>query len=459
MELNQMFVKQINWKISTVLLVPIIMAASVYLNQKLFASNSTLSHAKSGFSSASIQTLKDDSGWIYAIAITPDGKTLISGGYGGLIKIWDAKTGQLQKTLNAHVDAIESLAISPDGNLIISASWDNEIKLWNPKTGQLINTLKGHSDDIKTIAISPDGKLLASGSTDKKICLWNLSDGKLIKTLDNKDWVKSIAFSPDSQVLAAGGENGNIKIWSLIDEGNYILMQHSGAIQSLAFSPDGQMLASGSADHTVKLWQFKTGKVLHTLNHHSAAVLSVVFNPQGDILASGSYDKTINLWNPNTGELLDNLSEHKNPVWSLAFNPEGTVLASGSGDETIKFWSMNTPNNPIYAASQTRINKVPVIITKPELIQHLNQQLYAIIDQRWQSNLMISDSLIYRVTLNEQGKIMEYQPFNSAAVREMQKTAPIFQPDTQSRSEYAAQFQVVLSADGILEVSPWEGWR
>jgi WD40 repeat protein len=300
---------------------------------------------------------------------------------------------------------------------------------------------------------------LASGSTDKTICLWNLSNGKLIKTLENHDWVKSIAFSPDSHTLAAGSENGNITIWSLIDEGNYILMQHSGAVQSLAFSPDGKMLASGSADHTVKLWQFKTGKVLHTLNHHSAAVLSVVFNPKGDILASGSYDKTINLWNPNTGELLNNLSEHKNPVWSLAFNPKGTVLASGSGDETIKFWSMKTTENPIYAASQAQIKKAPVMITKPELIQHLNQQLYAIIDQRWQTNLMIKDSLIYQVTLNEQGKIIEYQPFNSAAVREMQKTAPIFQPDTKSQSQYEAQFRVVLSPSGTLEVSPWDGWK
>jgi len=219
------------------------------------------------------------------------------------------------------------------------------------------------------------------------------------------------------------------------------------------------MLASGSADHTVKLWQFKTGKVLQTLNHHSAAVLSVVFNPKGDILASGSYDKTINLWNPNTGELLNNLSEHKNPVWSLVFNSEGTILVSGSGDETIKIWSMATHENPISATPKPLVKKAPVIITKPELIQRLNQQLYAIIDQRWQSNLMIKDSLIYRVTLNEQGKIIEYQPFNSAAVQEMQKTAPIFQADTQSQSQYAAQFQVMLSSDGILEVSPWDGWR
>lgn len=89
----------------------------------------------------------------------------------------------------------------------------------------------------------------------------------------------------------------------------------------------------------------------------------------------------------------------------------------------------------------------------------MNEIVYNTIDKRWQSNLILKDTLVYQVSLNEKGKIIAYKPFNSAAIQEMQKTAHLFQPDTQSPSNSLAQFQVVLSSSGLLEVTPWDGWR
>lgn len=96
------------------------------------------------------RTIKDHSAWIYAIAITPDGKTLVNGNYDGTIKTWNLHTGKLLHTFKSHTDAVSSLAMSVDGRILVSGSWDNRIKLWNLETNTLISTLDGHKDDVQT---------------------------------------------------------------------------------------------------------------------------------------------------------------------------------------------------------------------------------------------------------------------------------------------------------------------
>jgi WD40 repeat protein len=151
-----MISKAVKWKVSTALtLTAVVTAAGIGWSRSLSESETTLSQFKPGLLTQYSSSFKDNSGWIYAIALSPDGKTLASGSYRGIIKIWNLQTAKLLYTLKAHTDAIESLAISPDGNLLASGSWDNRIKLWNLKTGILINTLKGHADDVKAISISP----------------------------------------------------------------------------------------------------------------------------------------------------------------------------------------------------------------------------------------------------------------------------------------------------------------
>lgn len=461
--------KLIYWKLSAALAV-MAMAATVGIGWSKSVSELKFSLASNSWlTTRSAHTLQGHSTWVYAIAISPDGKTLASGSHDGTINVWNLQLCQLLHSQKAHSDSIESLAISPDGNILASGSWDNRIKLWDLKTGTLLKTLEGHTDDVKTIAINPAGTLLASGGSDKTIRLWNLQTGKLLQTLQDGDWVRSVAFSPipEAHILASGSENGTIKIWNFVD-GNVLrlLVGQKGTVHSVAFSPDGQALASGSADRTVKLWQVSDGKVLRTLTGQKGAVWSVAISPDGQTLASGSYDKTIKLWHLPTGKLLGDLAEHSKPVWSVAFSPnppykggQGGILVSGSGDETIKVWSVpvsSVHNATLGSTNSLELKETLSEITDQEAIAQLKQKLYDQIRPNWQPTSMMKTDLVYRVLINEQGVIADYQPLNQEASNLVLETyLPKLRKADVSHTRFGL-FKVVFKPSGLLEVSPWQ---
>lgn len=83
------------------------------------------------------------------------------------------------RTLTGHANWVFSVAISPDGQTLVSSSADKTIKIWQLATGKLLNTLAGHLEWVRSVAISPDGQLIVSGSDDNSIKIWHLATGKL----------------------------------------------------------------------------------------------------------------------------------------------------------------------------------------------------------------------------------------------------------------------------------------
>ena len=119
---------------------------------------------------------------VSAIAISRDSKILASSSPDGTAKLWNLETGELLNTFphasrlpNGSLSGgVYAVAISPNGRILVSGSGGNEntIKLWNVRTGELIRTLEGHSKTIFALAISPDGQTIYSGSLDGTIKVW-----------------------------------------------------------------------------------------------------------------------------------------------------------------------------------------------------------------------------------------------------------------------------------------------
>ncbi|MDZ7993077.1 MAG: WD40 repeat domain-containing protein [Nostoc sp. EfeVER01] len=158
----------------------------------------------------------------HSLVLSRDGETLVTGSY-RKIKVWrtspqtgikSLKDAQPLHTLMGHSHIVCSLAISADGKLLVSGSWDQTIKVWQLETGELLHTLKGHRDRVYAIALSPDGKIIASGSADKTIKLWHLPTGELLGTFTGHgNIVTALAFTASGEMLVSGSLDKTIKIW------------------------------------------------------------------------------------------------------------------------------------------------------------------------------------------------------------------------------------------------------
>jgi WD40 repeat protein/tRNA A-37 threonylcarbamoyl transferase component Bud32 len=290
------------------------------------------------------RTIRGHAGMVHAVAISPDGKFIVSGSSDNNIKLWNLYTGRnirnFGRWFSGHNDSVWTVAISPDGQILASGGWDNTIKLWFLYTGKNIRTLNIHTNWVNSLAFSPNGKYLASASSDCSVKLTLVSTGDVINTLlGHSDAVLSVAFSPDGQFLATAGADCTIKLWQ-VTTGQEIrtLAGHSFFVNCLTFDSTGDTLISGSSDKTIKFWHCITGKILKTFTGHAHAISSITLSKDMQILASASWDKTIKLWHISTDTELCTLSSHNNYIRTAVFSPDGRTLVSAGDDDTIKIW-------------------------------------------------------------------------------------------------------------------------
>ena len=252
----------------------------------------------------------DHFGGINSVALSVDGKTIVGGSDDHTVTVWqkDDATDQWQLTQTLgqvynqpqnptvdHTSLVSSVALSKDGKTIVSGSWDNTIIVWQKdeaagqwifkqRLGQIYNQdpTIGHTNQISSIALSEDGKTIISGSWDHTIIAWQKDEatGQWIfkqrlgqihnqdPTIGHTNQISSIALSKNGKDIVSSS-NHTIIVWQKDEAtGQWIFKQrlgqinnrnpaigHTNRIKSICLSEDGKTMVSGSSDNTIIVWQ------------------------------------------------------------------------------------------------------------------------------------------------------------------------------------------------------------
>jgi WD40 repeat protein len=231
-----------------------------------------------------------------ALAYSPDGVWLAVAGLDRQVRIRDAASGELVRTLAGHTQSIFGLVFSPDSQLLVSAAYGEAIRIWDPATGALVRTLPASDPGARAVAFSPDGQYLVSGR-DNTLHLWRMATGELVRSFAQGNLVQSAAFAPNGAFFAAGDSNRTIKLWNPAT-GTLIrtITGVPGSVSSLAFCSDGAVIVSGS-DTTVnalRFWRVADGAQLPaTTSETGTGIPRVVVSPDDRIIAFARRDNSI----------------------------------------------------------------------------------------------------------------------------------------------------------------------
>ena len=283
---------------------------------------------------------------VTGVAISSDGRTLVSGSLDKTVRLWDVVSGtRIGQPLYGHNDSVRSVGISGDGQIVVSGSDDKMVRLWDARTGAPMGEpLCGHEKRVKCVAISGDGRTVVSGSLDNTVRLWDAGSGtRICRSLHgHKKRVKSVSISTDGRTVVSGADDKTVRLWD-VESGTPLgqpLRGHDNVVLSVSISGDGRTVMSSAGDKTVRLWNVESRTpVDQPLREYDSYVFNVAISEDGRTAVSGYGDGMVRLWDVGRGTRIGQLLHGQDTsVVSVAISRGGQIVVCGSTDNTLRLW-------------------------------------------------------------------------------------------------------------------------
>lgn len=336
-----------------------------------------------------------DTGGVEAlhVAWSPDGGR-VAASCGGVVRMWDAATGEALLAPTPPGSQVLALEFSPDGARVLSASRETGVDVWDAATGALLRSLAA-GRRVSEAAWSPDGVSVccvvwsvdakgsvlsfdaASGAqTDSLDCArpgrfvlhgerplelrytaktsapgskekWELADprtGEVVRTLAGS--VNGNAFSRDGRFAASTPGSPPLEFDDLVAGTKTVAKvkwsYDDGIVRVTEFSPDASFVACATDRGRLFVVRRADGsREFETRTELHDSITSLAVSSDGRLLAAGDAFGAIHLWSIEGDAEFPPLLGHRGPVWSLDLSPDGTRLASGGADATILVWDVS----------------------------------------------------------------------------------------------------------------------
>ena len=327
-------------------------------------------------------------GSVQALAFSPDGRWLASGGYDKVIIVWNLSSGREEFRLRGQKDtvtppqqglekeAISSLSFNSDGTRLASMHVSGVIRVWNLQTRKVLFAVNPHRIHCygESLAYSADGKSLilavekrGKGTTETAIGLYDADTGKSLRTIPTQwNFLAALVPTNDGRVIAAGtvgaddddDPSGSVQIFD-VNSGN---VQKTYPVVASSISPDGRWMAStdemGPSGPRAILWSLGDGKRAHELALRNGG--RVVFRPDGEEVAILHGDSNaIDFVSTASGQTTKSLPGGGYGLGTAAYSADGKLLAAGSyAYGMIKVWDLSSMREQVTLHGQSPVQRV-----------------------------------------------------------------------------------------------------
>jgi WD40 repeat protein len=305
------------------------------------------------------------------LAITPDGRILVSAGNDGFLRTWSVRSGREVRRDFSGSGKINAIALTVDGRMAVFGK-GNAIQAWNLESG---STLNPRTQWATNLALSRDGRRLISccnvylreslGYEKRsrffdRAWVWDAISGEPLLRVADDGLVDGVAISPDGRLGITFQDCSNTRIWDC-DTGNCVWedpYRHS-IPETFLLMPDGKTIvreraASAGEDNDqvdiegemIEVWDIVENRCLRSfighrpINSHSLSRL--IATQDGRTIMSAGHDGMVRIWDICTGECLRVLEGHLGGVCLLASTPDGKRAASAGNDNILRVWDVDS---------------------------------------------------------------------------------------------------------------------
>lgn len=207
----------------------------------------------------------------WAVALSPDGKRALTGGWDWTVRLFDLESGAELKAFRTHASHVLSVAFSPDGTRAASGTWGTaqfkledrdlpgaDVQVWELATGQEVARLKGHRGNVTQLVFAPDGQRLlsATGYHDFSARLWDIAAAREIARVEPGWSFCAVGFTLDGKRALALDQYFEPGLW---DVATGALLgragrRHAQHVESGAFAAGMRHALTGDRASTMRLW-------------------------------------------------------------------------------------------------------------------------------------------------------------------------------------------------------------
>ena len=283
--------------------------------------------------------LRGHGGPVRALAVSPDGKSLISGSFDTSAIRWSLERDAAEDVLRFHDGAVNAVILLGDGTAATGGE-DARIAIWNPGERTPRTVLEGHQAPVAALAVSGDGRFLASASWDHTARLWPVSGGTSRVLAGHSQNVNGVAFTPDGRAVVTAGYDMTLRIWPLSGDSAPTIVTLPTPLNAVAIAPDGDIVTAG-ADGRVYLLS-ATGEQRGDIATGGAPVIAIALSGDGKRIAATGIRGSVTILDRAARRSERTLTGPGPPMWSVAFLPDNRTLLTGGADRMIRRWDAAT---------------------------------------------------------------------------------------------------------------------